>query len=322
MTLAPFSNIRKPNSKASDQELIESYIELGSVWKVAERFGMLGQSVHERLVKLEIRLKHPRITEREKELILEFYEKGFKTGSGDLKKFSESLGRTVPLISRTAKELGLSSLNRKVCDSQLERQSKKHKEWHLNNEHPRGMLGKTHSPEYCKEVGLRAKKQWNDFSSSRKREVIFKSLKTRLESQGTLAPKKGGADVSWKQGWRVIGSQSKYYRSRWEANYARYLEFLKVNGVIYDWLHEPQTFWFDEIKRGCVTYLPDFKIIEKDGSHHWVEVKGWMDDRSKTKLSRFKKYYPNEKLRVVDAKWFKENNRKMQGLIPTWEAGK
>lgn len=124
------------------------------------------------------------------------------------------------------------------------------------------------------------------------------------------------------QGWRTIGGKEKYYRSIWEANYARYLQFQKENGLIADWLHEPTTFWFEDIKRGCRSYLPDFKVILDDGSHHWIEVKGFMDAKSKTKLKRLEKYYPNEKISVVDSKWFSTNAKKIRGLIKDWEYAK
>ena len=91
--------------------------------------------------------------------------------------------------------------------------------------------------------------------------------------------------------------------------------------MIKDWLHEPQTFWFEGVKRGCVTYLPDFKVINLDDTHEWIEVKGFMDSKSKTKIRRFKKYYPKESLRVMGAKWYKSNSAKLSNLIPGWETG-
>jgi len=185
--------------------------------------------------------------------------------------------------------------------------------------HSKGMLGKTHSKEYCNEISIRTKKQWNALTDEEKSERTLKQMKSKLKSQGTLLPKKGGADVSWKQGWRTIGEKEKYYRSRWEANYARFLEFLKKNGEIQNWEHEPQTFWFEEIKRGCRSYLPDFKVTKKDGSHYWIEVKGYYDERSLTKIKRFKKYYPKEILELIDLKWFKENSKRLIGLIEGWE---
>lgn len=111
-----------------------------------------------------------------------------------------------------------------------------------------------------------------------------------------------------KQGWRQIGQKRAYFRSEWEARYARYLETLKSTGAILEWLHEPQTFWFEKIKRGTRSYLPDFKVIQPDGSHYWVEVKGYFDAKSLTKIKRFHKYYPEEKLIVVSKEWFDGKN--------------
>lgn len=107
--------------------------------------------------------------------------------------------------------------------------------------------------------------------------------------------------------WRTIGDKSYYFRSQWEMNYARYLQFLKDRGLIVDWLYEPETFWFHAIKRGTNSYKPDFKILDPDGTHYWVEVKGYMDAKSSTKIKRLKKYYPNERIEVVDKNWFKAN---------------
>ena len=122
-----------------------------------------------------------------------------------------------------------------------------------------------------------------------------------------------------KAAWREIAGRRIYFRSRWEANYARYLQFLKEHAQIQDWEHEPETFWFLEIKRGVRSYLPDFKVFNKDGTHYFVEVKGYYDAKSLTKIKRFKKYYPKEKLYLVDTKWFTTNNAKLSGLILGWE---
>ena len=120
-------------------------------------------------------------------------------------------------------------------------------------------------------------------------------------------------------GWREIGGKHIYLKSRWEANYAYFLEWSKQVCLIADWEYEPQTFWFEGIKRGCVSYKPDFKVQHLLGSHHWVEVKGYYDARSKTKIKRFKKYFPNETLIVIDKKWYSKNNRKLSRLIKGWE---
>lgn len=107
-----------------------------------------------------------------------------------------------------------------------------------------------------------------------------------------------------QQGWRSIAGKKYYFKSSWEARYAWYLETLKKNAVIKDWDYEPQTFWFEKIKRGCRSYKPDFKVFRLDGTHYWIEVKGYMDQKSRTKIKRFNKYYPEEQLNVVDKSWF------------------
>ncbi len=124
---------------------------------------------------------------------------------------------------------------------------------------------------------------------------------------------------SWKQSWREIGSQRIYARSRWEANYARYLQFLLDSGEIAKWEHEPETFWFAGIKRGCMSYLPDFRVTNKDGGIEYHEVKGWMDPRSVTKIKRMAKYHPGVKLRIIDKDWFRQNGKKLAMVIHGWE---
>lgn len=122
-----------------------------------------------------------------------------------------------------------------------------------------------------------------------------------------------------KAGWREIGGKRKYFRSCWEANYAKFLQYQKEKGLIEDWEHEPKTFWFEGIKRGCVSYKPDFYV--KADIPWWVEVKGYMDAKSATKIKRFTKYFPDEKLIVIDKKWFLKNSAALKVLIKDWEKG-
>lgn len=121
-----------------------------------------------------------------------------------------------------------------------------------------------------------------------------------------------------KTGWREIGAQRLFFRSAWEANYCRYLEFLRQQDQITGWLYEPKTFWFNAIKRGVRSYLPDFQVFLPDGTHIWHEVKGYLDAKSKTKLKRMGIYYPEEKIRLIDKTWFKENSN-LKNFIPNWE---
>jgi len=124
---------------------------------------------------------------------------------------------------------------------------------------------------------------------------------------------------TWKAGWREIGGRRKYFRSKWEANYCRYLQWLKDLGQIKDWDHECETFWFDGILRGVRSYLPDFKVTEKNGSIAFHEVKGWFDPRSRTKLKRMRIYHPGVKIILIEKKFFSQNGKKLNGLVPEWE---
>lgn len=149
-----------------------------------------------------------------------------------------------------------------------------------------------------------------------------RSVQSIYERFNAIAMAKMMMKNSSISGWREIGGQRKYFRSMWEANYARYLQYLKKMGHIKNWEHEPETFWFHEIKRGTRTYLPDFKITQNDGTHYWVEVKGYMDSKSQTKIKRFRKYYPDETLEIKGKKWFKDNSPMMSILCKGWETQK
>lgn len=103
-----------------------------------------------------------------------------------------------------------------------------------------------------------------------------------------------------KGGWHTIGDKKYYFRSSWEVTYAYYLQFLKRQGKLKDWSYEPETFWFEGIRRGVTSYKPDFKLENMDSTIEYHEVKGYMDSKSKTKIKRMGKYFPHIKLVVVD----------------------
>ena len=96
-------------------------------------------------------------------------------------------------------------------------------------------------------------------------------------------------------------------RSGWENNVLLWLNKGRVK-----WEYEPQVFFFEEIKRGTRGYTPDIWLPKEK---IWIEVKGYLSSVDKTKIKRFKKYYPDEfkKLQAIPkndkveaAKFFKE----------------
>lgn len=246
----------------------------------------------------------------------------------DLDGLAEVLGRHKTNVSRKARELGLTNNARRkkevpLCrcrmsaDQQKRFRSQKTKEWHRNNQHPRGMLGKKHTQQTIAIVAEASRRRWEKMTDDQRAAFQMKMLRRRVEKHGRIAPMQERG--TWKAGWREIGSTRKYYRSRWEANYARYLQWLKENGQLLDWQHEPETFWFEEIKRGVRSYLPDFKVTENNGAVVYHEVKGWMDDRSRTIIKRMAKYHPAVKLIVIDAKQYRALQKQLHRLVPGWE---
>ena len=122
-----------------------------------------------------------------------------------------------------------------------------------------------------------------------------------------------------------------FFRSRWEANYARVLQSTKTS---YEFEHK--TFVFTGEIRGAITYLPDFYLPVTD---QWVEVKGFLDAKSKSKIRKFKQFYPDEfnnmvlvirkekgkaydwlvKLGVTNFISYDELVKTYKDVIPNWE---
>lgn len=201
-------------------------------------------------------------------------------------------------------------------EKQKQETSIRFKKYFEKNPHPAGMKGKKHSEKVKNLLSAKSKEIWEKYNEEEIALRNYKMMQTRIKN-GTYAPNR--KNCSWRAGWREIGGKKKYFRSKWEANYAHYLEWLKNKSQIKDWFHEPDVFWFDGIKRGCVSYLPDFKIIKNDSDIEYHEVKGWMDDKSKIKIKRMAKYHPNVLLVVIDKTVYKNISKKLCKIIPGWE---
>lgn len=79
-----------------------------------------------------------------------------------------------------------------------------------------------------------------------------------------------------------------YVRSKMEANIARYFNLRECK-----WEYETKEYPFNKIKRGQKYYKPDF-VLHYLNTYFLVEVKGYLKSIDKTKLRRFKRYYPEE----------------------------
>lgn len=97
-----------------------------------------------------------------------------------------------------------------------------------------------------------------------------------------------------------------FFRSSWEANYARILNHQGVR-----WQYEPETFQVGESE----TYTPDFKL--EDGT--LVEIKGWWTESGKRKVNLFQSKYPTMKLEIVTRKEYTALSKTYRNLITNWE---
>jgi hypothetical protein len=119
-------------------------------------------------------------------------------------------------------------------------------------------------------------------------------LRTKREKMYTTA--KGGTRNDLNQ----------YFRSSWEANFARILNFQGKQ-----WQYEPKTFQLTE----TMSYTPDFFC---EGV--FFEIKGRMDETSKNKLELMFQLFPDVKIEVIDC--VKYNLLRLQYkqlLKSTWE---
>ena len=147
-----------------------------------------------------------------------------------------------------------------------------------------------------------------------------KGIVCSLACWGLLFTKRRGElTYSRGRGGRRIDLDNQYFRSRWEANYARYLNWLRDHGKIVEWAYEPETFEFEGIKRGSRFYTPDFRVRALNGQVEYHEIKGWMDPKSKTKLDRMRRYYPTKLVRVIERPQMLAIGKQISVLIPSWE---
>ena len=245
----------------------------------------------------------------------------------NLQQLADSVGRCKANVCRKARALGLTSLTRKIDKEQTRLAlSERSKQQIAERGHPRGALGMKHGEETKRRISEKSRKAWDQM---RGRPLLIadraaRTAQTNLQRYGTACPlqaKNNGANVYSRCKRGVREDLGFFVRSRWEANYARYLKWLEQRGDIAAWEYEPITFRFEGVSRGPYTYMPDFKVIEKNGSVAYHEVKGWMDSGSRSRLKRFAKFYPSHTLLVIDAKAYRQIEQKLSSVIPHWERG-
>lgn len=193
-----------------------------------------------------------------------------------------------------------------------------HKGVWKRHRHPKGFKGGKHSAQAKKIFSEVSKKMWADPNHFLNSKEYRQKVSDRMSKKAPARNAKN-AYSNAKRGKRE-GLGDYFFRSRWEANYARFLNLAIKQKEIFKWEYEPETFWFERIKRGTRSYTPDFKIWETETSvPYFVEIKGWMDAKSKTKLKRMGKYFPHIRVDLVDEKQYRALEKSIAALISDWE---
>lgn len=301
-------------TESEDEYLRARYLE-DEHSEIAEALGRTRNAVRNRCSRLGLHKKIRQHDETTRARIIEFY--GAHVGVPmDLRSLAAELGIRSSTIAKIARGYGLTDIARPLsAASRASGAAKLSFLWRMG-QHPRGMAGKTHSVKTRRrlsEVGLA---RFAAQTPTQRSAHVLAGMRKRAKGGNLIPPR---PNASWKQSWQTIGGKRNYFRSKWEVNYAHYLEWLKQHGEIAEWEYEPTTFWFEKIKRGVRSYTPDFRVTEKNGSVAYHEIKGWMDDRSVTKLKRMAKYHPNVRMVLVDSAAYKALSRQVLGLVPGWD---
>lgn len=311
----------------------------------AEMAAMLGRTVNavrHRCSLLRLRRAAEWWSEEDLDKLRAWYARAdAEPGSVQLDDLASELGRMKSNVARKARALGLTNRHRRMaarderglrpCDvrrlpkfaTEEERRAalaEVRREWCRTHEHPRGALGMRHTPETRAALGEKSRGWWRTATPEQREQMVRRRRETNLERYGTANPAMLGVEEPYSRarGGKREDLDNRYFRSAWEANYCRYLVWLKEQGEIEDWEYEPEVFRFEGVARGPYTYTPDFRVTEKDGSVVYHEVKGWMDGPSRSRLKRMAKHYPDVRIIVIGEEEYKAL-RKWKGLIPNWE---
>lgn len=130
-------------------------------------------------------------------------------------------------------------------------------------------------------------------------------LRSTGRARGKNNPMYGRPPGNWKRHYRK--DLGLFFRSSWEANYARYLNYKGVG-----WKYETSRF---ELSDGT-TYIPDFYLTEED---RYVEIKGYLSKIAEKKLMLFRTEYPSISLEIIDETQYRRLEALWKLRVPNWE---
>ena len=130
-----------------------------------------------------------------------------------------------------------------------------------------------------------------------------KSTQETLDTKAGKVKRKRGMQTYFmsKKGIRLDIDPNYYFKSTYEANFARILNYLHVS-----WSYESFTFKFKDRDCSPFSYKPDFVINETNAkalSFGLVtgiyEIKGYLKETAKYQLGLFKKQYPDKAKNLI-----------------------
>jgi hypothetical protein len=104
--------------------------------------------------------------------------------------------------------------------------------------------------------------------------------------------------------WTDRKGRNFIFKSTWEKAYAKHLDFLGL-----EWEYETTSYPLEICRR----YTPDFCIYEGDKVVRVVEVHGWMDARTKNRITEFIESYPGVSFELLGPKELAD-----LGLVERW----
>jgi len=312
-------------------QILKDNVEL-SVKELSELLNRSEGSIRGKKTALGIQSgKFKPFTDIEKQIIKDYYMKN--PDAIDLDVLSKKINRQKTSICRYANKIGISNNSRPMTEEKLKNYKEKLSDYYNsdyfknvvrkklsetakktmgNSEtHPRGMLGKHHTDETKRKMSKSHIELAANMSKEEKSIRARKSLETKIKNNIITSTSENSYSRT-KSGKRK-DLNNQFFRSSWESNIARLLNYNYI-----EWKYEFKRFYFDESVNGVASYQPDFYLPEFD---KWIEVKGWMDEKSKIRLQLFKDQYPEEfsKLILIDEDFYNELRDEISPFIDNWE---
>lgn len=308
----------------SDKEILDAYKECGSINRTAKKLGVCGIGLSKRLRKLGIdtskNYKNILWNKEEDGILLREYTE--MRDKNQLSVLAEKMGRSVKSIYGRAKRLGLVDRNYKLIMTEERHNNMSNGRKRYFEEHPECknkianyMKNHVYSEEERRKFSELTKKRWQQENSPFRTEEYHRKQKERLLWMREKV-KKG-----YTRGIESIvsfGDREYRFRSSWEKNLAFYFEYLKVNKIIYDWYYENDIFRFPKNEYGIISYKPDFLIYKNEEDKKYIELKGWLDEKSLKRLELMTRFYPSVDIELYDEKKYNEIKSEFSNKIP-WD---